>query len=106
LKKEKANALGVFVEYNEMSIERSVNKSVEAPVDGVYRYELIPAEKPVDYYIDLWYQFSMGMDTKRLLTEYNDAVYLEKGDCVVIQDDVITVKKKEHKLKLVVNNDG
>jgi hypothetical protein len=88
-----------------MQYERTVNRSMEAPVDGIYRYELIPAEKPVDYYIDLWYQFSTGLDAKELL-EYTDAVYLERGDCVVIENDVITVRKKEIKLKLVVNNDN
>ena len=106
MKKERANVLGGFVGYNEMDIERDLNKSVEAPVDGVYRYELIPAEKPVDYYIDLWYQFSMGMDQRKILEEYEDAVYLEKGDCVIIENEIITVRKKEPKLKLVVNNDN
>ena len=92
-----------FVEFNN---QRPINQSLEAPVDGVYRYELIPAENPVDYYVDLWYQFSMGMDYRELLAEYDDAVYLEKGDSVVIENDIVSVKKKEPKLKLVVNNDN
>ena len=61
MKKEKVNVLEEFVEFNN---QRPINQSLEAPVDGVYRYELIPAENPVDYYVDLWYQFSMGIDRK------------------------------------------
>ena len=82
-----------------------LNRSVEAPIEGVYRYELIPAETSMDYYIDLWYQFGMA-DPESLLENTHDYVYLNKGDVVIIQDNIVTVRKKESHLKLVVNNDS
>lgn len=83
--------------------QRVVNMSVEAPIEGIYRYELIPAETPIDYYIDLWYQFGMA-DPESLLENTHDYVRLNKGDVVIIQDDVVTVRKKERHLKLVIDN--
>ena len=84
--------------------ENLINRSPEAPLDGVYRYELIPAETPMDYYIDLWYQFGMG-DEKKLLDVLDDAVYLKAGDRVEINDEgEVFVRTKEPHLKLVVNN--
>ena len=84
--------------------ERLINRSPEAPLDGVYRYELIPAETPMDYYIDLWYQFAMG-DEKKLIDVLEDAVYLKAGDCVEINEDgEVKIRKKGSHLKLIVNN--
>jgi len=84
--------------------ERLINRSPEAPLDGVYRYELIPAETPMDYYIDLWYQFAMG-DEKKLLDALEDAVYLKAGDCIEINEDgEVKIRKKGSHLKLIVNN--
>lgn len=85
--------------------ENILNRSVEAPIDGVYRYELIPAENPIDYYIDLWYQYGMGLDDNELIKQFDDAFYLKKGEYVIIDiNGNILVKKKEKHLKLVVNN--
>lgn len=85
--------------------ERLINQSPEAPIDGVYRYELIPAESPPDYYIDLWYQFAMG-DEKELLKVFDDAVYLKAGDCVQINaEGEVSIKKKKRHLSLVVDNE-
>lgn len=83
-----------------------INKSPLAPVTGVYRYELIPAEQPMDYYIDLWYIYGMG-DDETLLSSMEDTVYLKEGDRLILDSDgkVIVKKKKKH-LKLVVNNDN
>ena len=91
---------------NNQTDEDNLNRSVEAPIEGVYRYELIPAETPMNYHIELWYQFGMGDDPKKLLETLDDAVYLNKGDSVIIQDDVVTVRKKERHLKLVIMNDN
>jgi hypothetical protein len=85
--------------------ENLINRSPAAPIAGVYRYELIPAEKPMDYYIDLWFQFGMGSDPKKLLSVMDDAFYLEKGEYIVIDlDGNVSVKKKERHLKLVIIN--
>lgn len=89
---------------NDVMDKRVINQSPEAPIDGVYRYELIPAETPMDYYIDLWYQFAMG-DEKKLLDVLEDAVYLNAGDRVEINENgKISVIKKGSHLKLIVNN--
>jgi hypothetical protein len=89
---------------NNLMDERLINRSPEAPLDGVYRYELIPAETPMDYYIDLWYQFAMG-DEKKLLDVLDDAVYLKAGEYVEINEDgEPMVRKKGSHLKLIVNN--
>lgn len=85
--------------------KRIKNKSPPAPIEGVYRYELIPAETPMEYYIDLWFQYGIGLDDKDILNKYNDAVYLNKGDIVSVNDNgIVSVVKKQSKLKLVVNN--
>jgi hypothetical protein len=89
-----------------MEEERKLNQSFAAPIAGVYRYELIPADSPINYHIDLWYQFSMGMDDEELLNEYDDAVYLKKGDYVVFENETVKVKNKTPNLRLVVNNDN
>jgi len=60
-----------------------INKSPLAPITGVYRYELIPAEQPMDYYIDLWYLYGLG-DNETLLASMEDTVYLEEGDSLRI----------------------
>lgn len=87
------------------TIDVKFNCSAPAPVSGVYRYELIPAEIEGCCYIDLWYQFAMGMGDVHLLEHFNDAVYLNEGDRVILKDDkTISIKRKETKLKLVVNN--
>lgn len=85
--------------------ERSINQSPEAPIDGVYRYELIPANKPMEYYIDIWYQFGLG-DEKEILNRFDDAVFLKTGDRIEINSDgEVQIKKKERHLKLVVSNE-
>ena len=90
---------------NNQTDEDNLNRSVEAPIEGVYRYELIPAETPMNYHIELWYQFGMGDDPKKLLETLDDAVYLNKGDSVVIDSDgKVSVKKRGYHLKLVVTN--
>lgn len=84
--------------------ELLVNRSTEAPIDGLYRYELIPTGYPSKYYIDLWYQYATGIDEAELLTNF-DIVKLKKGDYVCIDlDGKIIIKKKKTKLKLVVDN--
>lgn len=105
------SASGAFVQLSEVKIvvcymdERIVNKSAEAPIEGVYRYELIPAEKPIDYYIDLWYQYGMGESPETLLNIFEDAVYLKQGEYVEIDcNGNVMVRKKERHLKLVINN--
>lgn len=86
--------------------ENIINRSPEAPVEGVYRYELIPAENPMEYYIDLWYQFGMGDDPNKLLDSIEDSVYLKKGDSVELNEEgQIFINKKYKHLKLVVNNE-
>ncbi len=81
-----------------------INKSPLAPIAGVYRYELIPAEQPMDYYIDLWYVYGLG-DNETLLASMEDTVYLEEGDRLVLDaDGKVVIKKKEKHLKLVINN--
>jgi hypothetical protein len=98
--------LGVFVVSKHITKEKLINKSPDAPVEGVYRYELIPAENPMDYYIDLWYQFGMGDDPKKLLNTMDDVVYLKEGDRVEINPEgEVYIKKKQRHLKLVVTNE-
>ena len=81
-----------------------INQSPTAPIAGVYRYELIPADKPMDYYIDLWYIYGLG-DTETILSSVEDSIYLEEGDRLVLNSDgKVIIKKKEIHLKLVVNN--
>ena len=90
---------------NNLMDERSINQSPEAPIDGVYRYELIPANKPMEYYIDIWYQFGLG-DDKDILNRFDDAVYLKAGDRVEINvEGEVSIKKKKRHLSLVVNNE-
>lgn len=90
---------------NDVMDKRVINQSPEAPIDGVYRYELIPAENPMEYHIDLWYQFGMG-DEKEILSRFDDAVFLKTGDRIEINSEgEISVKKKERHLKLVVSNE-
>ena len=85
--------------------ERSINQSPEAPIDGVYRYELIPANKLMEYYIDIWYQFGLG-DDKDILNRFDDAVYLKAGDRVEINvEGEVSIKKKKRHLSLVVDNE-
>lgn len=80
------------------------NRSTTAPIPGVYRYELIPAESPIDYYIDLFYVFGQGSD-EEVLEAMEDTVYLKKGEWLSIDyDGNVTVQKKERHLKLVVTN--
>jgi len=85
---------------------RRLNVSVEAPTEGVYRYQLIPSEIPSEgFYIDIWYQFAMGMDKDQLLEHFEDAVYLEEGEKVALSiDNKIEIVKRKNHLKLVVNN--
>lgn len=88
------------------SFFRRINISVEAPVEGVYRYQLIPCEIPSEgFYIDIWYQFAMGMDNDQLLELFEDAVLLEEGDKVAlgVNNKIEIIKRKNH-LKLVVDN--
>lgn len=80
------------------------NRSATAPISGVYKFELIPAENPIDYYIELFYIFGQGSD-EEVLEELEDTVYLKKGEWLVIDSDGnVTVQKKERHLKLVVTN--
>jgi hypothetical protein len=80
------------------------NRSTTAPISGVYRYELIPAETPVDYYIDLFYVFGQGSD-EEVLEAMEDTVYLKTGEWLTIDlDGNIKIQKKERHLKLVVTN--
>lgn len=86
------------------NIERELNISPEAPVAGVYRYELIPAAGG-NCYVDIWYQFAMGMDEAALLEFIEDSFYLNEGDRIAINDIGLPyVKVKQKPLRLVVNN--
>lgn len=82
-----------------------LNKSVEAPISGVYRYVLIPAKNPFDYYIDLFYIFGQGSDEKAL-EQIEDSLYLKKGEYLIIDlKGNVKIQQKERHLKLVVNNE-
>jgi hypothetical protein len=89
---------------NEDNSFLTINKSLAAPINGVYRYVLIPAEKPVEYYIDLFYVYGLGTD-EEVLETVEDTVYLSKGERLIIDSEgTIKVEKKERHLKLVVIN--
>ena len=97
--------MGFEMSFNNLD-ERVINQSPEAPIDGVYRYELIPADKPMEYHIDIWYQFGMGDDDKEILDRFDDAVLLKTGERVGLDSEgKIYIKKKERHLKLVVSNE-
>ena len=85
--------------------QRTLNISVEAPIAGVYRCELIPTKNPDEFHIDIWYQFAMGMSNEDLLQAYDDAIYLEEGDKVTMDSHKkFVIVKKKRNLRLVVNN--
>lgn len=82
----------------------TLNKSPLAPINGVYKYVLIPAEKPLDYYIDLFYIYGQGSDDEAL-EAIEDSVYLKEGEWLTVDaDGNVKVQKKERHLKLVVTN--
>lgn len=87
-----------------MDITRTPNESPPAPLDGLYRYELIQTSgisNDGTYYIDLW--FIYAQDTKTASRE--DLLELKAGD-KVIRDDNGTIKviKNKPTLRLVVDN--
>lgn len=82
---------------------RTPNLSPPAPLDGVYRYELIQNSGIAGdntYYIDLWFVFAT--DTNY----YPDCVELKTGDRVSLNHagEVEIIKQNKKHLKLVVNN--
>lgn len=87
-----------------MDEERKPNISPPAPLDGIYRYEVIQTVGmggDVTYYIDLW--FIYGADPSL----YKDALDLKRGDTVVrhTSGEVSVVSSGKPKLKLVVDNE-
>ena len=83
----------------------TLNKSVTAPIDGIYKYVLLPAENPINYYIDLFYVYGQGPDDE-LLESMEDTVYLKNGEWLTIDSDGnVKVQQKERHLKLVVANE-
>lgn len=81
-----------------------INKSVVAPVSGVYRYVLIPVKNSINYYIDLFYIFGQGSD-EDVLNKIEDTIYLKKGERIIVNSHgKVEIEKKQNHLRLVVNN--
>lgn len=87
-----------------MDVTRTPNESPPAPLDGLYKYELIQTSGIAGdntYYIDLWFIYSQEL----VSTIENDLLELKAGDKVVRDNQGnIKVVSNKPKLKLVVNN--
>lgn len=87
-----------------MDLTRTPNVSPPAPLDGVYRYELIQTtgmSGDGTYYIDLW--FIYAQDSSNL--PQDDLLELKAGERVARDNNgLITIIKNKPSLKLVVDN--
>lgn len=91
-----------------MDNTRTPNVSPPAPLDGVYRYEVIQTTgigNDNTYYIDLW--FIYGQDHDTVLDTYDDALKLKTGEKVVRNTDgsITVLNENKPKLTLVVDNE-
>ena len=83
---------------------RTPDISPAAPLDGIYRYEIIQTEGiggDKTYYVDIW--FIYGVDG----IQYDDAYKLKAGDRIMRtkEGEMKVLSAEKPKLRLVVDNE-